>query len=41
MSPIQIVEPDGSDVSSGGTYDTSTVDKDVFVVVTVTFGIQT
>jgi hypothetical protein len=41
MSPIQIVEPESSDVSSGGTYDTSTVDKDVFVVVTVTFGIRT
>jgi hypothetical protein len=41
MSPIQIVEPDSSDVSSVGTYDTSTVDKDVYVVVTVTFGIQT
>jgi hypothetical protein len=39
MSPIQIVEPDGSDVSSGGTYDTTTVEKDVYVVVTVTFGI--
>jgi hypothetical protein len=41
MSPIQIVEPDSSDVSSGGTYDTSTVAKDVYVVVTVTFGIRT
>lgn len=40
VGPVQIVPPDSVDVSSGGTYDTSTVAKDVTVVVTVTFGIE-
>ncbi len=40
VGPVQIVAPDSVDVSSGGTYDTSTVAKDVTVVVTVTFGIE-
>lgn len=40
VGPIQIVAPDSVDASSGGSYDTSTVSKDVWVVVTVTFGID-
>lgn len=39
MGVIQITEPDSIDVSSEGVYDTSTIDKDVSVVVTLTFGI--
>lgn len=37
---IQITAPNSTDVSSYGTYDTSTIDKDVSVVVTLTFGID-
>jgi hypothetical protein len=41
MGVIQIVQPNSTEVSSYGAYDTSTRDKDVFVVVSVTFGVET
>jgi len=37
---IQITQPNSTDVSGEGIYDTSTIEKDISVVVTVTFGIQ-
>lgn len=40
MGIIQITEPNSTDVSSGGIYDTSTIDKDVSVVVTLTLGVE-
>ncbi len=40
VGPIQIVAPDSVDASGGGSYDTSTISKDVWVVVTVTFGLD-
>lgn len=36
---IQITRPNSTDVASYGIYDTSTIAKDISVVVTVTFGI--
>lgn len=39
-NPIQVTEPDSTDVSAGGRYDTSTIEKDVTAIVNVTFGIQ-
>jgi hypothetical protein len=39
MGVIQILAPDSTEVTSYGTYDTGTRDKDVFVVVTVTFSV--
>jgi hypothetical protein len=40
MGVIQITQPDSTDVASYGRYDTSTIDKDVSVVVTLTLGIE-
>jgi hypothetical protein len=40
MGVIQITQPSSTDVSGYGMYDTSTIDKDISVVVTVTFGIE-
>ena len=39
MGVIQITQPNSTEVRSYGIYDTSTIEKDVAVVVTVTFGI--
>ncbi|MBS0192470.1 MAG: SIMPL domain-containing protein [Phycisphaerales bacterium] len=39
-SPIQITQPNSTDVSGLGRYDTSTIEKDVTAVVNVTFGIE-
>jgi len=40
MGVLQITRPESTDVSPGGIYDTSTIDKDVTAVVSLTFGIQ-
>lgn len=40
MGVIQITRPSSTEVSGYGLYDTSTIDKDISVVVTVTFGIS-
>lgn len=40
MGIIQITEPNSTEVSSGGIYDTSTIEKDVSVVVTLTLGVE-
>jgi hypothetical protein len=40
MGVIQITQPNSTEVSDYGLYDTSTVDKDVSAVVTITFGIE-
>ena len=40
MGVIQITRPNSTDVSGYGLYDTTTIDKDISVVVTVTFGIE-
>jgi hypothetical protein len=40
MSPLQITQPNSTDFSGGGAYDTSTIDKDITAVVTVTFGVE-
>ena len=40
MSPLQIVRPNSTDVSGEGRYDTATIDKDVYAVVTLTFAIS-
>lgn len=37
---IQITRPDSTEVRSYGVYDTDTIEKDVSVVVTVTFGLS-
>ena len=39
MGVMQITRPNSTQVSSYGIYDTDTIEKDVSVVVTVTFGI--
>lgn len=39
MGVIQITQPHSTDVSSYGIYDTATIDKDISVVVTATFGL--
>jgi uncharacterized protein len=39
MSPLQITRPDSTDVSGEGVYDTSTIEKDIMAVVTITFGV--
>jgi len=39
-SPIQVTQPNSTDVSGMGRYDTSTIEKDVTAVVNVTFGIE-
>ena len=38
--PIQVTEPNSTDATSVGTYDTSTIDKDVWMSVSATFGVQ-
>lgn len=40
MGVLQITQPNSTDVASYGLYDTSTIDKDVTAVVTVTFGVD-
>ena len=40
MGVLQITRPNSTDVSSYGIYDTSTIEKDVSVVVTTTFGLR-
>lgn len=40
MGPIQVVRPNSTDVSAGGNYDTSTIDKDVTIVVTLNLSID-
>lgn len=40
MGVIQITEPNSTETSSGGMYDTSTIEKDVSVVVTLTLGVE-
>ena len=40
MGVMQITQPHSTDVNSYGTYDTSTIDKEISVVVTATFGIE-
>ena len=40
MGVIQITQPDSTEVASYGRYDTSTIEKDVSVVVTLTLGIE-
>ena len=40
MGVIQITRPFSTEVSGYGIYDTSTIEKDVSVVVTVTFGVE-
>lgn len=40
MGVIQITRPNSTDVSSYGLYDTSTIEKDVSVVVTMSFAIE-
>ncbi len=38
--PIQVTAPNSTDVSSSGSYDTSTISKDVWMSVTATFGVD-
>lgn len=40
QGPIQLTEPNSTHVSSSGRYDTSTIEKDASVTVTITFGIE-
>jgi len=40
MGVMQITQPDSTEVASYGRYDTTTIDKDVSVVVTLTLGID-
>ncbi len=40
VGPLQITQPDSTEMSSGGRYDTSTIEKDVSVVVNAEFGIE-
>lgn len=40
MGVIQITQPNSTEVSGYGLYDTSTIEKDVSVVVTVSFGLE-
>lgn len=40
MGVLQVTRPDSTEVSDSGRYDTSTIDKDVTAVVTVTFRIE-
>ncbi len=41
MGVLQVTRPFSTEVSSYGMYDTSTIDKDVRAVVTITFGVGT
>ena len=40
MGVIQITQPNSTEVSGGGMYDTSTIEKDVSVVVSLTLGLD-
>ncbi|MCI0675772.1 MAG: SIMPL domain-containing protein [Phycisphaerales bacterium] len=40
MGVVQITQPNSTEVRDYGMYDTSTIDKDVSVVVTVTFAVE-
>lgn len=40
MGPLQVVRPNSTDVSAGGNYDTSTIEKDVTIVVTLSLSID-
>jgi hypothetical protein len=40
MGVIQITQPNSTDVSGSGLYDTSTIEKDVSVVVTLSLGLE-
>lgn len=40
MGVMQITQPNSTDVSAYGLYDTSTIEKDVSAVVTVTFNVE-
>jgi uncharacterized protein len=40
MGVIQITEPNSTEVSGSGVYDTGTIDKDISVVVTLTLGLS-
>jgi hypothetical protein len=37
---LQLVQPNSTDVSGGGQYDTATIEKDATVVVTLTFAVR-
>lgn len=39
VGPLQITQPDSTDISSSGRYDTGTIEKDVSVVVNAEFGV--
>jgi hypothetical protein len=38
--PIQVSQPNSTDVNGNGSYDTTTIEKDVFVTVSATFGME-
>lgn len=40
MGVIQITQPNSTEVRSYGIYDTSTIEKDISVVMTITFGVE-
>jgi len=40
MGVLQITQPNSTDVSDSGIYDTSTIEKDVTAVVSLTFGLK-
>ena len=40
MGVLQVTEPDSTDTSSQGVYDTSTIDKDVTAVVSLTIVVE-
>ncbi|MUM19562.1 SIMPL domain-containing protein [Mycobacterium sp. CBMA271] len=37
---FQITRPNSTDVKDGGSYDTSTIDKDITAVISMTFGVE-
>lgn len=39
-SPLQVVQPDSTETSGYGSYDTVTIEKDVYAVVTLTLGVE-
>jgi hypothetical protein len=39
--PIQVTQPNSTDASSFGSYDTSTIQKDVWITVNAAFGVRT
>ena len=40
MGVMQITRPNSTEVAGYGLYDTTTVEKDITAVVTVTFGVE-